>query len=250
MRKIKSFVKKNYKLVIGFIIGGLVFGTFVYASDTFKSSDVSYDNKTSGLASTTLQGAIDELNEKIKGCKVIGGDGNHIGDEIKCGTESFYIIKRDSTYVYMLAKYNLAVGSDTYIGSGEKPTIEKNGIQNKYCIGNDSELLSSIGFASAKTCMGSDSFDNYLSYLKNSCGFPTTTTLSKISLSQLQSLNCTTTSCATSNNPWIYSTGGYIILDKDSGYPCMLDMYGNISCSPTNNFGSRPVVKTLKSVIK
>ena len=66
MRKIKTFLKKNYKLLIGFIIGVLVFGSIVYASDTFKSSDVSYDNKKSGLTSTTLQGAIDELNTKAK----------------------------------------------------------------------------------------------------------------------------------------------------------------------------------------
>ena len=64
MRKIKTLLKKNYKLLIGFIIGVLVFGSFVYASDTFKSSDVSYDNKTSGLTSTNMQGAIDELNTK------------------------------------------------------------------------------------------------------------------------------------------------------------------------------------------
>lgn len=55
----KDYIKKN---IIGFIIGVfLCIGTFVYAAVTFPSSDVSYDNKESGLSSTTVKGAIDEL---------------------------------------------------------------------------------------------------------------------------------------------------------------------------------------------
>ena len=41
---------------------GLIFGTAgVYAATYFPSDDVTYDNSESGLSSTDVQGAIDEL---------------------------------------------------------------------------------------------------------------------------------------------------------------------------------------------
>ncbi len=62
MKKIKELLKKNIKLVIGFIIGGIVFGTLgVYAATTLLSQSVYYNNSTSGASSTNVQGALDEL---------------------------------------------------------------------------------------------------------------------------------------------------------------------------------------------
>lgn len=43
-------------------------------------------------------------------CTVVSGTGENIGDEIKCGTESFYIVSKTDDTVSMLAKYNLFVG--------------------------------------------------------------------------------------------------------------------------------------------
>ena len=63
MNKIKGFVNKNYKIVIGIIIGITIsVGIGVSAVAT---KDVVYDNSKSGLTSTNLQGAIDELNTKV-----------------------------------------------------------------------------------------------------------------------------------------------------------------------------------------
>ena len=60
--KIETFIKDNLK---SFIIGGLIFSIIgVYAAITFSSNEVSYDNSASGLSSTTLKGAIDELYKK------------------------------------------------------------------------------------------------------------------------------------------------------------------------------------------
>ena len=62
MKKIKELFKKNIKLVIGFIVGGIVFGTGgVYAATTLLSQSVYYNNSTSGATSTNVQGALDEL---------------------------------------------------------------------------------------------------------------------------------------------------------------------------------------------
>lgn len=63
----KEKIKKVFKnRILIFILSGLVFGAIgVSAATYFKSTDVTYDNKQSGLQSTNVQGAIDELYTKI-----------------------------------------------------------------------------------------------------------------------------------------------------------------------------------------
>ena len=57
--KTKEFLKKY---LIGFVLGVVSAGVvIVYAETYFPSNDVTYDNTESGLASTNVQGAIDEL---------------------------------------------------------------------------------------------------------------------------------------------------------------------------------------------
>ena len=59
MKNKKYYIKKN---LISFIIGLIIFGGVgVYAAVTFPSNEVTYDNTDSGLSSTDVQGAIDEL---------------------------------------------------------------------------------------------------------------------------------------------------------------------------------------------
>ncbi len=55
----KNYLKTN---LISFITGVLIFSCIgVYAIVNFSSNDVTYDNKESGLSSTNVKGAIDEL---------------------------------------------------------------------------------------------------------------------------------------------------------------------------------------------
>lgn len=62
MGKVKKIFKNR---ILIFILGGLIFGTVgVYAATYFPSNNVMYDNKESGLTSTDVQGAIDELYVK------------------------------------------------------------------------------------------------------------------------------------------------------------------------------------------
>ena len=59
MKKIKEFSKKY---LIGFFIGLILFTVVgVYATTYFPSNQTTYDNSASGLSSTNVQGAIDEL---------------------------------------------------------------------------------------------------------------------------------------------------------------------------------------------
>ena len=59
MKNKKYYIKKN---LISFIIGLIIFGGVgVYAAVTFPSNEVTYDNTDSGLSSTNVKGAIDEL---------------------------------------------------------------------------------------------------------------------------------------------------------------------------------------------
>ena len=58
-KPLKTIIKQN---IFGFIIGGLIFGIAgVSAATYYASSDVSYDNSSSGMSATDVQSAIDEL---------------------------------------------------------------------------------------------------------------------------------------------------------------------------------------------
>ncbi len=64
---------------------------------------------------------------KAETCKVISGTGKDIGDEIKCGTESFYVVDHDDKQTKMLAKYNLLVGDNiSQIEVDKKAPVYKN----------------------------------------------------------------------------------------------------------------------------
>ncbi len=68
MKRIKSYLKTNFKgIMIGIVIGVLLCGTIgVCAATYFESNLVTYDNTESGLNSTDVQGAIDELYNACK----------------------------------------------------------------------------------------------------------------------------------------------------------------------------------------
>ena len=60
MKEVRNFSKKNYKLVVAFLIGVLLAGTGVYAATYINAENVSYTNTTSGLSATNVQDALDE----------------------------------------------------------------------------------------------------------------------------------------------------------------------------------------------
>lgn len=67
MKKVKKIIKNNVKVLIAFILGGIILGTGgVYAATVINASDVSYSNASSGMTSTNVQGAIEELYNDSK----------------------------------------------------------------------------------------------------------------------------------------------------------------------------------------
>ena len=89
--------KKLFKnSLFTFIIGGLIACTIsVGAASLIYSSDVTYDNTSSGLSSTTVQGALDELYEKAKNAPSCDSDGVCT---VSCKTGEQLILNSDTSY--------------------------------------------------------------------------------------------------------------------------------------------------------
>ena len=62
--RIKEIIKNNYKFIFMFILGIIVAGGGVYAATVVSGSMITYDNSSSGLSSTNVQDAVDELSGK------------------------------------------------------------------------------------------------------------------------------------------------------------------------------------------
>ena len=61
----------NYKVIVVIMIGLAISSIGVYAITTIAGDNITYSNSKSGLNSTNVQGAIDELYEKAKGAESI-----------------------------------------------------------------------------------------------------------------------------------------------------------------------------------
>ena len=106
VEKVKRFLKKN---ILGIIIGGLIFGTAgVYAATYFPSGDVTYDNSTSGLSSTDVQGAIDELYGVCTHDETGPSAGDQLLDEVNIVTsgDGLYKDEYEDRYFYKGANPN------------------------------------------------------------------------------------------------------------------------------------------------
>ncbi len=79
-KKTAYYVKNNIMI---FIIGIILFcGIGVYASVTFASSTVTYSNTSSGLNSTNVQEAIDELYNSCNNSSTSSGPANDLLDKV------------------------------------------------------------------------------------------------------------------------------------------------------------------------
>ena len=103
----KKIVKKNYKLIVGIIVGLMISSIGVYAVNTLAGNEVSYNNETSGLTSNTVQGAIDELYNKADAQKK-------------------KMPKPGNTNIVSVYYYNQEKGSDDFCVTGDEDTCKVN----------------------------------------------------------------------------------------------------------------------------
>ena len=110
----KRIVKKNYKIIIGIVVGLMISSIGVYALSSLSSSEVSYNNESSGLTSNTVQGAIDELYTKAS---------THCPDKYVCSTKTG-IASSNSNIVHVYT-YNQTAGASDYCVTGEEKTCKE-----------------------------------------------------------------------------------------------------------------------------
>ena len=61
----KDKLIKNYKLILGMILGVIISASSVFATSVLTSDKVSYDNTNSKLSSTNIKDALDEVNTRV-----------------------------------------------------------------------------------------------------------------------------------------------------------------------------------------
>ena len=163
-------------------------------------------------------------------CAVASGTGKTVGDTIKCGTESFYVISNDGTNIKMLAKHELMVGTNA------DESNEGYGLQ----ITKDDP--SGIAQYPAMFDPGTNDYEqstikNYVTkyneLLISKYGLSSSTVSSLISFDELLELGCSKIgqngpyTCTTTNFPWLYSTSYWTKTSTGTG--------SDIACAVRNN---------------
>ena len=120
-----KIIKNNYKFIFGIFTGLILASTFVYAATYIAASNqVSYNNADSGLTSTDVQGALDELYTmyNVNGScpagytqyPLTGSDGFKCIKPMAFDTSSAVMDNISSTYVTSSTGVNFgAISSDT-----------------------------------------------------------------------------------------------------------------------------------------
>lgn len=160
---------------------------------------------------TYFVGNLDIKAEYIpKTCAVVTGTGKTIGDMIKCGTESFYVVSNDGTNIKMLAKNELMVGPEA------DPNASGYGLQISTSSENKAAqypVVFNVDSASYDLSEIKGYVDAYNNLLISKMGLSGSTTSSLISLGDLLGLGCEADStgmgeytCLNSKKSWLYTT--------------------------------------------
>ena len=135
MIKIKRLLLENINVIIGLIIGTLISGSAVYASTIyFNANQVAYDKTNSGLISSNVQEALDEIYNSVlsedylldKYMNLIGTPTNYINDGENPPTTESPTTPPSGRTVY------LALYSDGEYGV----CIKRKGVQHCFAYGN------------------------------------------------------------------------------------------------------------------
>ena len=142
MKKVTNFIKDNVKVVIAFILGGIILGTCgAYASSIISASDVSFSNTSGAISSTNVQGAIEELNTKAttrikeaeakcpdgyKCTKMICKRATTLHKEVCTNSDSSYYCQADGYALNSEIEYG-SLGTKGTLASGDAFDCDVNG---------------------------------------------------------------------------------------------------------------------------
>ena len=163
-------------------------------------------------------------------CAVANGTGKTVGDTIKCGTESFYVISNDGTNIKMLAKHELMVGTnadESNEGYGLQITKDDPSGIAQY------PAMFDPGTNDCEQSTIKNYVTKYNELLISKFGLSSSTVSSLISFDELLELGCSKIgqngpyTCTTTNFPWLYSTSYWT---KTSG-----SADSDIACAVRNN---------------
>lgn len=195
-------------------------------------------------------------------CSIKSGSGENIGDEIICGTESFYVINSNTENIKMIAKYNLNVG-----GNINPEGVEA--IQDKDCFGYKEGFptYGSVAFSSnnywASTTGNEFIYNensniyqylaNYQTYLRSKARVASAE-VSLMSLADAQNLGCNLSigNCSTAY-PFVYQTSYWLGSGADVSNVYSIGSNNTFIPSLYNTdqvLGVRPVVTITKGDIK
>ena len=198
---------------------------YVDIGKVFKS--YSYNMNMSYGVRPVIEIDVDEIFVQ-SGARLVSGSLDTIGSEVCIDEECFYIFKNDGTNVSMISKYNLHIGN-TYDGT-VVPLVNPTGIQNEKAIGwfsgrsKTNPIIGGIGFYSYGNIYWSSLVTNYPAYVFNANSpiyshlqnyknilinkGANVSNIRLIQVNELVNLGCniSTSSCTSSQYPWLYST--------------------------------------------
>lgn len=158
----KKFISNNIKLLIGILIGIIISSGVVYAVN-ISSANVNYDNTNSGISSSNVEGALNELYEYASKKMTL----NTFEDALYSQTLTTYAAGNNNTELnltkgkYIIATLNTYTGTSTTKASDVDNNIDTTNILN--CTSNNCyiQTLSSSYYTKTGTTILYNS--NYLS---------------------------------------------------------------------------------------
>ena len=273
-------MSKKKKLLFLIITGVLLSGVSAFASYLINSSEVEYNPETSGLSSTNVQGAIDELysrtstlqsekealqqqlenaisQEDLEAAQAACPSGKDCVKKVETDTdtpteydingEKFIVIWSNQYETALISKYNVSTSTGKQVSSGAE-TLEFS-IERYW---SDGSALKADYTANGASFDGNpypyvyNSQSNLYTYLEN---YKTYLNSSKVKLvrlatyEELANLGCTDSNTCPS---WIKNTSFWTGSAQDRRSVCYLDanrgyLYGNFY-SNSNARGVRPVI--------
>ena len=219
IKQIIIFLKrrKNYKWIIGIMIGIILSLTGVYAATQYTSKNIYYNNEKSSLSSEDVQGAIDELAEKTKNISITSCPSGYACIQKKTTLAlGDYVSMTPTKSSYTTDKSKTGYSSTQTINPQELNLWRVISINDDGTVEMISEHVSSVT-VSFRGQTGYQNLVGYLNVLASQYENSTYTTGSRHFGYNGQTEYITDTSKFTNPAPWTSSTGSSTVESQGGG---------------------------------